>query len=204
MLSFPFSFHLSLILFLTFSNHPICFTFFPSHVFLFVFPSDLSSFLLSHPPPFFAPSSSPHCSSRLSPSFFRNSFALPRSSILSFVFLALWPLSFPLPPPHFIENVWYAGAFLYRNGASAAAVRPNGRQGATREATRKDFREPHKGPRRDVAFNLQPRFWDSRACTNPGPLSRRKRMKCSHGDYSIVKVGPSLIRRLYLRYHVHS
>lgn len=151
--------------------------------------SSPSSFLLSHPPPSFAPSSSPHSPSRLSPSLFRNSFALPRSSVLSFVFpaaslfvfLAVWPLpSFATSSFHWERLV--CGGFLYRNGASAAAVRPNGRQGATREATRKDFRE-HKGPRRDVAFNLQPRFWGSRACTNPGPLSRRKRMKCSHGDY---------------------
>lgn len=125
------------------------------------------------------PQSLPHSTSRLSPSLFRNSFALPRSPALSFVFpaatlfvfLALWPLP-PFATSSFHWERLVCGGFLYRNGASVAAVRPNGRQGATREATRKDFREPQKGPRRDVAFNLQPRFWGSCACTNLGPIEK--------------------------------
>lgn len=182
---FLFPFNSSIIL-LTFSNRPLCFTFFSSHVFrihLRISPGSrllpLSSFhihLLSS-----LPSSLPHSPSRLSPSLFRNSFALPRSSVLSFVFpaaslfvfLALWPL-LPFATSSFHWERLVCGGFLYRNGASAAAVRPNGRQGATREATRKDFREPHKGPRRDVAFNLQPRFWGSRACTNLGPITQKE------------------------------
>lgn len=168
-----------------FFNCPPCFTFFPSHVsrmhlfdlscFSHLFP--LSSFrihLLSS-----LPQSLPHSTSRLSPSLFRNSFALPRSPALSFVFpaatlfvfLALWPLP-PFATSSFHWERLVCGGFLYRNGASVAAVRPNGRQGATREATRKDFREPQKGPRRDVAFNLQPRFWGSCACTNLGPIEK--------------------------------
>jgi len=53
----------------------------------------------------------------------------------------------PSPSPHFIENVWYAGAFY--TGTEPPPVRSNGRQGATREATRKDFGEREK-PRRDA------------------------------------------------------
>ena len=166
----------------------------------FLFPSFASTSFLHFPV------SSPHSSSRLSPSLFRNSFALPRSLVLSFVFpavflfvfLALWPLP-PFATSSFHWERLVCEGFLYRNGASAAAVRSNGRQGATREATRKDFREPQKGPRRDVAFNLQPRFWSSCMHEPWTHLSRRKRIKCSHEDYH---QGSSLV--ILSRYWVHS
>lgn len=179
-------------------------------MYFFDLSSSSSSFLLSHPPPFFTPSSSPHSSSRLSPSLFRNSFALPRFSILSFVFpavslfvfLALWPLSFPLPPPHFIENVWYAGAFYTGtepppplSGLMAGKEQPG-------RLLVRTFVSRTRGHAEMWPSTCSQGF-EARAHARARD-HYREGSECNVPMGIIVKVDSSLIRWLYLRYRVHS
>lgn len=131
--------------------------------------------LLSCPSSSSAPSSSLDSLPRLSvslPSFLRPSsfHLLPPFSPLSFPPLPFLPSpcpSFslrlsagpfvPFPPPHFIENVWYAGAFYTGTEPPPLAGLMAGMEQSGRLSVR-TFVSARDGPRRDVAFNLQPRF----------------------------------------------
>lgn len=129
----------------------------------YIFPVSFISHLLFaplsrfriYPPLLFLRPHPSHSLSRLSISL--PSFRCPSSFLHSLLCLSR-RLSFclsyspPLSLYHLLISLrerLVCGGFLYRNGVSAAVARPNGRQGATRAATRKDFRE-RKGPCRDV------------------------------------------------------
>ena len=142
----------------------------------FSFPS---SFLLSHLPPFFAsqfphptpPRDSPRLSSVIPLPFLVPSFSplsFPPPSSLSF---SLSDPSLPLPPPHFIENVWYARAFYTGtepppplSGLMAGKEQP----GRLLVRTFVSRRRGHD----EMWPSTCSQGFEARACTNPGPIYR--------------------------------
>lgn len=133
-------------------------------------PSPRPTSPFSRPSSSFVPSSSLRSLPRLFvslPSFLCPSsfYLLPPFSPLSFPPVPFPPSSHclsaspfvPFPPPHFIENVWYAGAFYTGTEPPPLAGLMAGMEQSGRLPVR-TFVSARDGPRRDVAFNLQPRF----------------------------------------------
>lgn len=149
----------------------------------FLFPPFASTSFLRFPSPCPTP---PRDSPRLS-SVIPSLFLVPPLSPLSFppppsLSFSLSDPFLPLPPPHFIENVWYAGAFYTGteppsplSGLMAGKEQPGRLLVRTFVSRRRGHAE--------MWPSTCSQGFEARAHARTWALSRRKRIKCSHGDY---------------------